>query len=117
MNPCCATDVFKEKRILVNTYQCGNPLAPQKQTFLLLSHGHFHSISLTHDINDLANIQSNKISRMCNTGYVSGASAGAETHVRGFACGMECVWMDVVHHDWCFIFKSGNDNVIIFSLK
>lgn len=52
MNPQCATDVFKESRVLVNRYHCENPLVPQKQAFLLLSPGHFHSISLTHDIND-----------------------------------------------------------------
>lgn len=52
MNPQCATDVFKESGVLVNGYQCENPLAPQKQAFLFLSHSHFHSVSLTHDIND-----------------------------------------------------------------
>lgn len=51
MNPQHATDVSKEIRVFVNGYQCENPLVPQKQAFLLLSHGHFHSIWLTHDIN------------------------------------------------------------------
>lgn len=54
---------------------------------------------------------------MCNIGYVLGVSVGAEIYVRGFVCGMECVWMDVVYYDWWFIFKFRNDNIIIFSLK
>lgn len=57
MSPRCAPGVFKERGVLEIDGQCENPPVPQTQAFLLRGRGRFHSISLTHALNDRKHIK------------------------------------------------------------